>query len=404
MSWKDQLRPASFRGVPFFWRDLGKAGGRRTAVHQHVQREKPFVEDLGRQAREFTITAYLIGSDYLEQRDRLEEALELPGAGKLVHPTRGEIDVTLVGGYSTSETVEQGGYCTVTMPFTEAGVAVEPSVKIDAPSAVAAAAEDVQEAAKESFVKRYLTSGLPGYVLDAAREQAANVIGLIQNPGFDLQGAIDDATDFYNEAQSTLDELIDTALSPLQMVEGLQGLVVDIKGAFGASAFETLISLYQSFFGASSSGSSTDDTVELSPTLQQQQENTAAIYEVVRQTLLAEAAQIAVTKQYESVQQARSIRTTLVDAIDQEAEITPSDQSFLALGNLQTQVIQNLPVEGESLPDVIEYAPPVTTPSLLVAYRLYGDASLADEIATRNNVMHPGFIIGGTELEVLSNA
>src|SRR5262249_23307095 len=157
------------------------------------------------------------------------------------------------------------------------------------------------EAAKESFVKRYLTSGLPGYVLDAAREQAANVIGLIQNPGFDLQGAIDDATDFYNEAQSTLDELIDTALSPLQLVDDLQGLVVDVQGAFGASAFGTLMSLYQSFFSSigGGGGGGDDDGAELSPTLQQQQENTAAIYEVVRQTMLAEAAQIAVTRQYE---------------------------------------------------------------------------------------------------------
>ena len=47
-------------------------------------------------------------------------------------------------------------------------------------------------------------------------------------------------------------------------------------------------------------------------------------------------------------------------------------------------------------------APQTTLPALVVAHRLYGDATRADEITVRNNARHPGALRGGIELEVLS--
>jgi prophage DNA circulation protein len=42
-------------------------------------------------------------------------------------------------------------------------------------------------------------------------------------------------------------------------------------------------------------------------------------------------------------------------------------------------------------------------PSLLVAYQIYGDAGRADEITKRNEPRHPGFLMGGNQLEVLAD-
>jgi prophage DNA circulation protein len=41
-----------------------------------------------------------------------------------------------------------------------------------------------------------------------------------------------------------------------------------------------------------------------------------------------------------------------------------------------------------------------TLPALVVAHRVYGDATRADEIVSRNRVRHPGFVPGGIALEV----
>ena len=61
----DKLLPASFRGVKFFIEKAELSAGRRTQVHEYPLRDKPFVEDLGRATRTITITAFVIGSDFI---------------------------------------------------------------------------------------------------------------------------------------------------------------------------------------------------------------------------------------------------------------------------------------------------------------------------------------------------
>ena len=93
MTWKDRLQPASFRGVPFKTEDESLIAGRRVETHEFVNRDKPYTEDLGKITLRPKITAYVIGDDCYEQRDRLIEALNKPGPGTLVHPAYGEMSV-----------------------------------------------------------------------------------------------------------------------------------------------------------------------------------------------------------------------------------------------------------------------------------------------------------------------
>ncbi len=77
MNWRDRLLPASFRGVGF-WIDQAKTPvGRKGQLHEYPQRDLPFFEDLGQQAKTHDLTAFIIGPDCLEQRDKLLKALEL---------------------------------------------------------------------------------------------------------------------------------------------------------------------------------------------------------------------------------------------------------------------------------------------------------------------------------------
>lgn len=120
MTWRDSLRPASFRGVQFH-RDSGNAaGGRRLAPHEFPKRDTPYVEDMGRAARRWVITAYLIGPNFNFEADDLVDALEAEGPGLLIHPTMGEMRV-VSGPYSRVETREKGGMATFELQFLEAG-------------------------------------------------------------------------------------------------------------------------------------------------------------------------------------------------------------------------------------------------------------------------------------------
>ena len=71
MSWREELIQATFRGVAFFVQGHEGEVGRRVQVHEFPLREKPWAEDMGRKARTFTLDAYVLGSDYMQQRDAL---------------------------------------------------------------------------------------------------------------------------------------------------------------------------------------------------------------------------------------------------------------------------------------------------------------------------------------------
>ena len=71
MAWRDQWQTAKFRGVEFRFRTASATLGRRNVVHSYPGRDDPYVEDMGRKAREFSLEAFVLGDDYMAWRDRL---------------------------------------------------------------------------------------------------------------------------------------------------------------------------------------------------------------------------------------------------------------------------------------------------------------------------------------------
>ena len=118
--WRDRLRPASFRGVQFHVEVGARSGGRRLAPHEYPKRDDPYTEDMGRRGRAFSVTGYLIGSDFARGRDSLIRALEQEGPGQLVLPTGMSMRV-MCGTYNSAERRERGGYVEIDMQFFEAG-------------------------------------------------------------------------------------------------------------------------------------------------------------------------------------------------------------------------------------------------------------------------------------------
>lgn len=233
-------------------------------------------------------------------------------------------------------------------------------------------------------------------------------------PGLSLSGDLQAASDFYLQAQGLASDAAALVQKPLQMVSRIQGLLGSVRTAFGSNAFSMLTSLFDR---SSSSYSGSTAT----PSRQQQATNYTAMNAYVRQVAIAEAAKAAVVIQvpvvtaggatqttttpavYDSYQAAIKVRDDLVDRIDTESESTPNDEVYVALSDLRTSVVQAVPSPDQDLARIVQYVPRETLPSLLVAYQLYGDAGRADEITARNSPRHPGFLIGGSQLEVLAD-
>lgn len=119
-TWRDNLRPASFRGVEFHVSAGSRSSGRRGIEFEYPKRDDPYFEDLGRIARRWSVTGYVLGSDYQRQADALENALIAPEPGNLVHPTMRTMRVVCQP-YTRTEKKTEGGYAEFDMIFLEAG-------------------------------------------------------------------------------------------------------------------------------------------------------------------------------------------------------------------------------------------------------------------------------------------
>lgn len=395
MSWKDRYRQASFRGVTFFVESAESDHGRRQAVHEHAQRDVPYTEDLGRKAREYTIDGYLIGADYDLQLNRLQDACETAGPGQLVHPYRGELTV-VCRGLKIRESSGEGRMCRVAMTFLEAGEASFPRALTDSVNAISRAGNSVIGAAQGGLLSRFLTTGFPAFVREAAAARVEQLADFLSAPGFNLSADIQAASDFYYSVRDLAADAMDLVLEPIKLVERLTSVLGSVRSGFGDSSLGVLTGLFEEFNDTYTGKTQT-------PSRRQQGDNYDALGEFVRQVAVSEAAKAAVVTTYPSYQEAITARDTLLVAIDTESERTTNDEAYVAINGLRTEIVRGIPQQAQRLPQLLDYTPPATLPGLLVAYQLYGDANREAEITARNQPRHPGFLIGGQALEVLSD-
>lgn len=421
MAWRDNYRAATFRGVGFFVATADSSHGRRQAVHETAQRDIPYTEDLGRKSREFGITGYLLGKEYDVAREELIKACEQEGSGVLVHPYRGELTV-VCRGLTVSETSEEGGKCTLSMTFLEAGEASYPSAKVDSVNAISEKGNEVTETAKENFVSDFLTKGYPSFVADAATSKIKELSEYLSSPEFIVSSDIQAVSDYYDKVKSIGSDAFDLIQQPFDFANQVIDAIGSVRSAFGSSAFGMLVDLYNQYFPSKADdGDDGSVLAVLTPSRQQVVKNESAVSALVRQAAIAQAAIAAVVTQtteavsnggtktvstpakYDSYEAAIKVRTELAENLDQESEITNNDLVYVALTDLRTAVVQAVPDPELDLPRLAKFSPRQTLPSLLVAYQLYGDASRADDIVARNDPRRPGFLTGGQPLEVLAN-
>lgn len=153
MSWRDNLRRASWRGVPFEAWHADTQVGRRVAPHEYPFRDTAWVEDLGRGMRRLSVVGFLVGDDCLEQQEAMVEAAEREGPGELLHPTFGLRQVSLVNLAVTSRH-DLGRVVELSFQFLEAGERVYPEFGQDGLASILGAAAAADQAATGDFARQ----------------------------------------------------------------------------------------------------------------------------------------------------------------------------------------------------------------------------------------------------------
>ena len=140
MSWRDDLRPASYRGVPFYVAANSRTNGRRGFTYEFAKGDRSLDEDLGRRVTRVSVSGYVIGDDYDLQAIALERALNREGGGTLILPILGRMFMRCEFG-PRAERKEEGGIAYFEMAFVDAsgGTATTPGANTQAASKAAAA-------------------------------------------------------------------------------------------------------------------------------------------------------------------------------------------------------------------------------------------------------------------------
>lgn len=394
MAWRDQWQTATFRGVTFRFRSASAVLGRRNVVHSYPGRDAPYVEDMGRKAREFTLEAFVLGTDYMAWRDQLEAACEQSGPGELVHPTRGRMQVA-VQDCRPTESVDAGGMASYSLSFIEAGGNAFPTVRVDTQAANTVAADAAVAAIRADFANKFSISGMPSFV--SVRALASVNSALDTAYGATLRGfaQVNVLPGIYADL-STLKGQAEQWLSlPATLGEKLSAQVEMIGDLFNAEHAYSAGGAVAESVSAQPSNIST-------PAQAQATQNTVAVAQLMQRSGLVVAARAAGAISYASSNDALLVRDSLVDRLDAAAE-TASDEVYFALSNLRAVLVRDIGARAANLTRLIQYTPGQTLPAIVLAYKLYGDAERADEIVARNRVRHAGFVPGGQPLEVLTN-
>ena len=404
------LYTASFRGVPFKIRGSGVSVGRRVALYEYPQKDKPYAEDMGRASRVITLDAFVIGADYILQTERLIGALETPGEGKLVHPWLGEMTCTATANgeinYSDTDRIAS---CSLT--FTESGELIFPTASSATDFLSRLAADSLLSQCFDSFASKFsLVSEAMDLALDADRvlssavSEFTAIIDGIKNADFIGTLQLDDALNALKSSAlsvissepDTIADKVQNAFNVAALGRTQQNWRAAVISASDAVSAETLAPVSEDAL------SSTDKMIDT---------NTNALRELFRQTVTAQAVGMSsligtagdiqasgISPSVAIRDDVLSCRAALVSVLNaEEGYVTNTDQ-IEAVRTARSSVWNDLSSRAENARQLVTVNLPAPVPALVLAYQRYGDALRDQEIIDRNRINNPNFVAGEVKL------
>lgn len=422
MSWKDQLQDASFRGVGFKVESESAGVGRRVETHEYPNRDKPYTEDLGKVTFRPTITAYVIGDDCFEQRDRLIEALNKPGPGTLVHPTYGEMAVCVDGEIQVNSSSQDGRMFRFDLRFVEAGELSYPTAGAATAETLVSSCSALDDCISDTF-DEFGMEGMADFMQNGVIDSATEMMGYVSDKMAMVDSAVADAARLL---QGDISVLLPPPSSGKGFVDQLQTMWRAGKRLSGtASDLYTMIKTLSGFTLGNDLAPrgvwKTDSATTRSVT---QQRNHVA--SAVRTTALSEAVYAVVTLPAPPVRENNQqqtgwpsvtrpalsnapdpqqavedlptwddlvdVRDTLNDALDREMNRATNDELFLALRRVKSDMNADITKRLAQTDRTVARTPDYVAPALVLAATWFDNAARETDITRRNGIIHPGFV------------
>ncbi|PXX49369.1 DNA circularization protein [Aquitalea magnusonii] len=434
-SYQDQLRPASYRGVPFIVLAADGKFGRRNALHEYPNRDTVWVEDMGRAARQISLIGFLVGDDVIQQRDQLIAAAESKDMGELVHPTLGTLYVSL-DTLRVTEKWDSARVFEIALAFTESGLREFPSDTTDTTADVDGAAAAGGLAAVADFMHQVADAVKQGI---AIVQQVVNTVtkwvGIVKNvinAARNLYNAIAGIPGYFGRFHGLLDSYSgpvprtptatavavrqaiaagtqqrDVVVSSLGSMSAAAGALSSDPGtinAFAASVQAVVVNVLAACANPADAISALtqmaqftppalpQDTSQIGTAMAAAQSATAAL---LRRSAVIGACQASARYLPTSYDDAVAMRAQMCALLDGEIQFAADagqDETYQALRSLRAAVVADLTARGGKLSRVTTVTTPTPVPALLLALRLYRDPTRADELIRQASPIHPAFM------------
>ena len=387
-TWVQQLKPASFRGVPFFVRGHEQDAGRRVVGDEYPLRDVSDSEDMGRQQEHYQVDAYVLGNDYLAQASALYSACVLSSDfASLVHPYLGQITCRCVK-FRRSEKASEGGIARFHLTFLEAGGQPSPLASVDTASSSLGFVTALLQSAAELYSLAVVVANHPGFLLGflgAELEIVGN--GVLGLPGGTLQG-------FAALAAAVFATPSDMDATPAAITAAFSTYADGVAQApdgtypngndpsFGLTGYATF-------------GSDWPAVPQTTPDRIQQATNQATVILVTQACAAAATAQVYAQTTFVSSNAATAARNQLTDWLDCLA-VSAADAGwtdlYSSLTDLYAAVVADMTARAQQLPSLVPYETNGPMPSLTLAQLLYQDPTRACQLVELNDAEHPGFM------------
>lgn len=401
---------ASFRGVEFLVSAESVTVGRKIAVHEYPNRNTRFVQDLGLLPNEIVLSCLVHGRNSIEDRDNIIRVMQQAGRGLLVTPFFGEMMVTPRPTTITHDKREQGVFY-FTISFLSDSGSQFPTQVADARNVSASQGDQIRQSAAESLTN-VLTDNLFVPVLRDAQNQTPSFASSISvetieaysekltEVGRVMRTTIGSASSAANNVrfENALNNFTKNIQVNLRRPESISSSITSIFSDLVGLPNTDISSVIDQALALSRFGR--QDPVLSTRTLDRRARVnvTAGVNDAVRVMSLASAYQLTAQRTFSNTEELEAAASFLDESFtfieSNSSEFTPA---LIALSDQKSTVSQFLRDQRVTTPR-IENIDVRDTPSSVLAYQLYEDTSLRNNLASLNRKQNAGGFSGDTRI------
>lgn len=415
----NRYHEASYKGVQFIITTISNTSGNRLAVHEFPQQNNPYIENLGVKAKRIQLEGYVIGEDWKDKRKKLEEALNGP-KGTFIHPVTGPVVVECESFTVTEDVVNKQLTASFSIEFVEVGN--QPSFKrVNTPFTLQKQTGINLAKLGDVFNSFYKLTRLPQQLIDELSDKVAELTG-VSSP-YQLLNVVETAKSLINGGFTIpwqVPVLMSTITSAYNLDYSDKGVklfsnntVNDITGSRYSIELSdrniqtnkyTPKTAYIALLEYCNVEIKHRDSASTNSVTRLQQIEAGKRLELLFKSYALGEAMIAVSQnEFESLNEAQNAWSQTLYQFDVLVNLAVSindDASYVILNDMKTLFIRDIQERAPYLNSLVYISVTTPTPSLVLAYNRYEDATRDVEIVARNKIRHPGFVLSNN-LELL---